>query len=101
VVALYSLRAKAAVPSLQDGLVQSGLYGRVRNPIHSGTMLEFAGLALLFPTLPVLLACALGVLWVLLQTRCDEYDLLQRLPAYRHYMQRVPRFIPRISSSSK
>lgn len=96
--ALYSLRVKAAVPSLQDGLIQSGLYARVRNPIHSGTLLEFAGLFLLFPTVPMTVACVLGVFWVLLQTRFDEYDLLQRILAYREYMQRVPRFIPHLRS---
>jgi protein-S-isoprenylcysteine O-methyltransferase Ste14 len=93
--ALYNLRVKAALPSVQDGLIQSGLYARVRNPIHSGTMLELAGLALLIPSRTMLLACGLGLAWALLQTRFDEYDLLQRIPAYRDYMQRVPRFIPR------
>jgi protein-S-isoprenylcysteine O-methyltransferase Ste14 len=92
--ALFSLRAKAAAPSVQDELIQTGLYAHVRNPIHSGTMLEFAGLVLLNPTLPMVIACALGVAWVLLQTRFDELDLLQRIPAYRDYMRRVPRFIP-------
>jgi protein-S-isoprenylcysteine O-methyltransferase Ste14 len=46
------------------------------------------------PTQTVGLTSLLGLIWVLLQTRCDEYDLLQRFPAYRTYMQRVPRFIP-------
>ena len=91
--ALYSLRSKAAVPSMQDGLIESGLYAHVRNPIHSGTILEFAGLVLLIPSQAIAIACVLGLGWVLLQTRCDEYDLLQRLPAYRDYMRRVPRYI--------
>lgn len=92
--ALFSLRSKAAVPSMQDGLIQSGLYAHVRNPIHSGTILEFAGLVLLIPTQTVAIACVLGWGWVWLQTRWDEHDLLQRIPAYRAYMRQVPRFIP-------
>ena len=94
VVGLISLRAMAAAPSMLDGLVESGLYAYVRNPIHSGTMLEFTGLALLIPTQPVIVACILGLAWTLLQTLLDEYDLQQRIPAYRDYMRRVPRFIP-------
>jgi protein-S-isoprenylcysteine O-methyltransferase Ste14 len=94
VVGLFSLRVIAAAPSAHNRLVESGLYAHVRNPIHSGTILEFIGLALLVPTPPMLTACILGLAWVLLQTRFDELDLLQRLPAYRDYMRRVPRFIP-------
>jgi len=92
--ALVSLRSKAALPSVGDALVDRGLYAYVRNPIHSGTILEFAGIALLFPTLAVFIACVFGVFWVLLQTHFDEYDLQQRIPAYHDYMRRVPRFIP-------
>ncbi len=42
------------------------------------------------------LACALGVAWILLQTRLEEYDLLQRLPGYREYRRAVPCFPPRL-----
>jgi protein-S-isoprenylcysteine O-methyltransferase Ste14 len=92
--ALFSIRRRAAVPSTQDTLAETGLYAIVRHPIHSGTLLEFAGLCLVIPSLTVFLACLLGVGWVLLQTGLEEHDLLQRMPAYRDYMQRVPRFIP-------
>jgi protein-S-isoprenylcysteine O-methyltransferase Ste14 len=100
-VALLSIRLRAAVPSTRDALIQSGLYGLVRHPIHSGTLLELAGLVLISPTLTVVVACLIGAGWVLLQTRFEEYDLLQRLPEYREYMKRVPRFFPRISHVSK
>jgi protein-S-isoprenylcysteine O-methyltransferase Ste14 len=96
--ALATLRGRAARPSVQDALAQTGLYARVRHPIHGGTLLEFAGLGLLCPTWPVALACGLGGLWVLGQTWLEERDLLQRLPDYRAYMQRVPRFIPRFGA---
>jgi protein-S-isoprenylcysteine O-methyltransferase Ste14 len=41
-----------------------------------------------------LLACALGTVWVILQTWLEEIDLLGRLPGYREYMGRVHRFRP-------
>jgi protein-S-isoprenylcysteine O-methyltransferase Ste14 len=95
VVALFALRLRAAMPSTRDTLVQHGLYAHIRHPIYAGLLLEFAGLVLLRPTQAAALACAIGVGWVLIQARLEELDLLQRLPAYREYMKRVPRFLPR------
>ena len=92
--ALFKIRVRSIALSARDTLVQNGLYGLVRHPIHSGVMLEFAGLALIFPTLATAAACFLGLVWVQLQTRFEEYDLLRRLPGYRDYMNRVPRFFP-------
>jgi protein-S-isoprenylcysteine O-methyltransferase Ste14 len=60
-------------------------------------LLVFVGLALLRPTLALVLASAIGALWlVLVQAKLEELDLVQRLPAYRAYMAEVPRFIPRL-----
>ncbi len=86
--ALYTIPVRSIAPSARDTLV--------RHPIHSGVMLEFAGLVLISPTLTTAAACLLGMVWVQLQTRFEEYDLLQRLAEYRDYMNRVPRFFPRL-----
>lgn len=83
------------MPSVQDPLVRHGLYAHVRHPIYGGGMLIFAGIALLRPTLTVVLACVLGVVWAIVQARLEEIDLVQRLPVYREYMEQVPRFVPR------
>jgi protein-S-isoprenylcysteine O-methyltransferase Ste14 len=88
---------RAAMPSVRDTLEVRGLYAHVRHPMYGSMLLEFVGLALLNPTLAVALACALGIGWVVLQVRLEELDLLQRLPAYREYMERVPRFVPHLS----
>jgi protein-S-isoprenylcysteine O-methyltransferase Ste14 len=80
---------------MRDTLVCHGLYARIRHPINSGIMLVFVGLALLRPTATVVVACALGFLWMIVQARLEELDLVQRLPAYREYMELVPRFVPR------
>lgn len=95
-LALSAIRSRAAAPSTRDHLVRTGLYGRMRHPIHSGTLLELAGLLLLSPTRAVAIACTLGFVWVLVQTGLEEYDLRQRLPDYRDYMNEVPRFLPRL-----
>jgi protein-S-isoprenylcysteine O-methyltransferase Ste14 len=96
VFALFALRSRAAMPSTRDTLVQYGLYAHIRHPIYAGLLLEFSCLVLLRPTQAAALACAIGVGWVFVQARFEELDLLQRLPAYRQYMKRVPRFLPRI-----
>ena len=94
---LVALGRRAWAPSVQDTLVTHGLYAHVRHPVHSGVLLEFAGLALLRPTLPVVVACVLGCGWALVQTGLEERDLLRRIPAYREYMGRVPRWGRRCS----
>jgi protein-S-isoprenylcysteine O-methyltransferase Ste14 len=95
VLALVTLGGRAAWPSVNDTLAQTGLYARVRHPLHTGALLEFAGLALLCPSAPMALTCGIGWLWVYVQTWLEERDLVQRMPGYGAYMQRVPRFVPR------
>jgi protein-S-isoprenylcysteine O-methyltransferase Ste14 len=96
ITGLVSLRWRAAAPSIQDTLVAQGLYGHIRHPLYSGMILELTGLFLYIPTLSVLVASILGVVWVMVQARLEEMDLMGRLPAYKDYMQRVPRFVPRL-----
>lgn len=96
VAGLVSLRWRAAAPSLRDTLVRSGLYAHIRHPLYSGMFLELAGLFLWLPSQGMLVACLLGVFWIILQARLEEMDLLQRLPAYKDYMQQVPPFVPRL-----
>lgn len=83
------------MPSVRDPLVHHGLYAYVRHPIYAGGLLIFPGLGLLKPTLPLISACTLGVVYLIIQARLEEIDLMQRLPAYRDYMKEVPRFVPR------
>lgn len=94
--AFMTMRSKALLPSTRDALVESGLYAYLRHPMDAGTMLSFMGLLLLRPTQTVLLACLVGIVWASLQAWIEERDLLRRLPSYRDYMARVPRFVPRL-----
>lgn len=84
------------MPSMRDTLSRRSLYAHVRHPIYAGGMLVFVGLALLKPTSTVVLVCAIGAGWLIVQALLEEIDLVQRLPEYREYMQQVPRFVPRI-----
>ena len=82
------------MPSVRDTLVRNGLYARVGHPIYSGEIL--IGLALLKPTLAVVLASVLAGVFFLVQAFLDEIDLVQRLPSYKEYMEELPRFSPRL-----
>ncbi len=95
IAALLSLRLKAAAPSAEDTLVDTGIYSRIRHPIYAGIFLEFTALMLIKPILTVAVASTVGIIWAALQARLEELDLLRRIPAYRCYVDRVPRFIPR------
>jgi protein-S-isoprenylcysteine O-methyltransferase Ste14 len=53
-------------------------------------VLVAGGLALLRPTLAVVLACSLRFAWLIVQARLEEVDLVQCLPVYREYMEEVP-----------
>jgi protein-S-isoprenylcysteine O-methyltransferase Ste14 len=96
IVALTTIRTKAAAPSTGDSLVNTGIYSLIRHPIHSGTFLEFLGLFILRPSLQTGLAFVLGCLWIFVQTNFEEKDLLKRIPEYRDYSSQVPRFFPSI-----
>jgi protein-S-isoprenylcysteine O-methyltransferase Ste14 len=93
--AIAALRLRAARPSVDDALVARGVYARVRHPIYAGLLLEFAALVLVAPRQTVVLAAVLGCAWACVQAWLEEVDLLQRMPAYREYMKRVPRFLPK------
>jgi protein-S-isoprenylcysteine O-methyltransferase Ste14 len=94
--ALVLLRLRSFRPTEKDTLVDRGVFAHIRHPIYSGLLLDFIGLVLMRPTVPVLAASALGWIFVFVQAKFEELDLAERLPPYREYMVRVPRFFPRL-----
>jgi len=94
IIGLVSIRWRAVAPSVQDTLVMQGTYAYIRHPLYSGMILELTGLFLYIPSITVLIACVLGLLWVMIQARLEEMDLVQRKPAYQEYMHQVPQFVP-------
>jgi protein-S-isoprenylcysteine O-methyltransferase Ste14 len=80
-------------------LVETGPFGRVRNPLYIGNILIWvgfavaAGLVWLAPIVVVLLAAEYH--WIV---RWEESLLASRLgESYREYCRRVPRWLPTIS----
>jgi protein-S-isoprenylcysteine O-methyltransferase Ste14 len=93
-IALISIRIKAAAPAQGDTLVKKGIYAIIRHPIHSGTFLEFAGIFILWPSLQTGIAVVIGCIWIFIQTKLEEQDLIRRIPEYSDYIKQVPRFFP-------
>lgn len=96
IVGHLQLGWRTHMPSLRDALLTDGLYARVRHPIYAGAIPVFVGLALLHPTPVFIAACVLSIAFFVIQARLEEIDLIERIPAYRQYMQEVPAFLPRL-----
>jgi protein-S-isoprenylcysteine O-methyltransferase Ste14 len=98
--ALVLLGLRSFRPTEKDTLVANGLFKYIRHPIYNGLLWDFIALVLMRPTVPVILACALGWVFVFVQARLEEKDLIQRIPPYREYMRQVPRFFPRFRKTN-
>ena len=83
-------------PVERTGLVQGGLFERVRNPIFSGMLLGSLGLVLVVPNAWSIGGLAALVVAIETQVRWVEEPYLQRThgDAYRSYARRVGRFVP-------
>ncbi len=81
-------------PNASVGLVQGGLYTRIRHPIYTGVMLAALGAALAHGHLvPLLIALGLCAFFTYKST-FEERWLMQVYPAYAAYRQRTGRFLP-------
>lgn len=86
---------RMCIDNVPTGLVTSGLFGFVRNPIYLGTILFNTGVALLAPSPWTLCFLWMGGTLVALQARLEEKHLLAlHGDAYRAYAASVGRFFP-------
>lgn len=80
----------------EHALITSGPYRWVRHPLYTGGMVESLGLCLL--TANWFVAISAGLFWALIayRTPMEEKQLIEGFgDEYRHYMQRVGRFVPK------
>lgn len=99
ILSVYDLRKSlTALPApTRNGQLQvRGLYRYVRHPMYVGVLTLSLGIAISGNTLlHYLLVAALYVLFTY-KARYEEKLLIAKYPGYKSYMQRTPRFIPRI-----
>jgi protein-S-isoprenylcysteine O-methyltransferase Ste14 len=85
----------------RTGLVTSGPFGVVRNPIFTAMAVTGLGLAMLVPNLVSLAGSALLVLAMQLQVRVVEEPYLVAMhgDTYLRYAARTGRFVPRVGTA--
>ena len=80
-------------------LVLHGPYRWIRHPFYDSAALLMVAVSLIAANWFLLLTGGLGVVLLVVRTRTEEEKLLARFgEAYRAYMQRTGRFLPRINS---
>jgi protein-S-isoprenylcysteine O-methyltransferase Ste14 len=83
-------------PAERTTLVTTGVFGAVRNPVFSAMVAAQAGVVLMVPTWPSVLALVALVVAVELQVRAIEEPYLRAMhgSAYAGYAARAGRFVP-------
>jgi protein-S-isoprenylcysteine O-methyltransferase Ste14 len=87
----------AIVPGRKTELITGGLFGWVRHPIYSMSILLMLCTAAVVANAPMALVAALHVAVLNVKARKEEEHLTaQHGPAYGGYCRRVGRFVPRL-----
>lgn len=87
----------AVTPDQQTSLVTSGLYSRVRHPIYALSILLMLCTVIVAPTLPMAAIGAIHIALMVAKARNEERFLTERHgDAYRRYVRRTGRFLPRL-----
>jgi len=91
----------AVTPDQQTELVTTGLYGLVRHPIYALSILLMLCTLVVAPTVPVALMAAIHIALMFAKARNEERFLSDRHgEAYRRYLERTGRFVPRLRAAS-
>ncbi len=78
-----------------NGLVRSGLHGRVRHPIYAGLILAALGWVLFTPTLQVLMSVMLTFIYLPIGIHLEERKLISQFgEEYLRYRVEVPALFP-------
>jgi len=87
-------------PKMQAaGVVASGPYRFVRNPLYLGLWLMVAAMALAMPPTGALFAMVMMTLFLIRLTVSEENFLSAQIgQPYRNYLLAIPRFLPRLRS---
>ncbi|MBX7124569.1 MAG: isoprenylcysteine carboxylmethyltransferase family protein [Cyclobacteriaceae bacterium] len=92
----YRLFAFLGLAEEHDAFVTSGILGKVRHPLYSGTLLIVLGFFLFSPNPPTLVSALCVTIYTLIGMKLEERRLIARLgDTYREYQKRVPALIPR------
>jgi protein-S-isoprenylcysteine O-methyltransferase Ste14 len=99
VLGTRSLRSAGSLTALphprpDGGLVESGVYARVRHPIYGGIVLGAVGWSLARTSLLAIALTAVLFVFFVLKSSREEAWLVDRHPGYAAYQRRTKRLIP-------
>ena len=88
---IFQNRYAAATITVEDGqtLATGGLYGIVRHPMYSATVVLMIAMALALGFYWALLGVAVGSVLLVVRILDEEKMLVQELPGYAEYVGRV------------
>jgi len=87
----------AVTPDQQTELVTTGLYGYVRHPIYSLSILLMLCTVFVVPTVPVVVMAVVHIALMVFKAHIEERFLSERHGAtYLRYLERTGRFVPRL-----
>jgi protein-S-isoprenylcysteine O-methyltransferase Ste14 len=84
------------VPKADAPLQMAGIYAWMRHPIYTGVLALGIGVALYRASMISLIAAAFLIMLLNFKARWEEVFLKSKHPGYLAYLQRVPRFIPKL-----
>ena len=76
-------------------VIDSGLYGRVRHPMYSATILLFMVMPLVLGSVYAFIIFLIYPILIIKRLKGEEKLLMQELPGYKEYMEKVKyRLVP-------
>ncbi|MGH8800868.1 MAG: methyltransferase family protein [Casimicrobiaceae bacterium] len=82
-----------------SALITDGAFGRVRHPIYTCSMLMMVATAVVLPTPAMITLAVIHVGWINYKARTEEAHLASvHGDAWRRYVARTGRFLPRLGS---
>jgi protein-S-isoprenylcysteine O-methyltransferase Ste14 len=102
IISLWQLNVNlSAFPTPKKGayLVQHGIFKFVRHPIYSGILLSAISWSVYSENFWRFIIVLLLVLLFYFKARYEETKLINHFPAYRKYMEKTGRFIPKLNNT--
>lgn len=78
----------------EQDFVTTGIFQKVRHPIHGGLLLAMIGLTLVYASTTGLLMVIVIASFFYAKSLHDEVRLIRRFPDYQPYATRTQRFVP-------
>lgn len=92
-----TLSLKAAETHYAEKLVTTGIYSKVRHPMHFGWILAHMGMCFIFSALYALLFTPFLLILLYMISKKEEQELVKEFgKEYKNYQKKVPMLIPKL-----